>query len=219
MNFVKKTFFSALYSCSMQVLTAIKLSCIFGTKLAFFSLNQCLTPVMGFFAGTQQNIVIFCIRTLIALCWTGLGFCSFTYHLPTLAGTLFLTTNSRMLRVSLPLLSIILFMVHPVGAKSVLYCVYWLPPLIMSIKMPRSIFLQALASTLTTHAIGSTLWLYSHQTDPLFWHSLLSIVWLERVLFACCMTTAYYGVMYTRVRLNQLGSTSSAPWVTKRSVV
>ncbi len=203
MNLAKKTFFSTLYGLFMQGLTGIKLSFILGSKLAFFSLNQCLTPVMGFFAGTKENILIFGVRTALAFFWTGMGVAAFTYHLPTLSGTLYLTTTSKILRSTVPLLCILLFIAHPVGAASIWYTLYWFPPLLMSLKLPRSIFLRSLASTLTTHAVGSTMWLYSHQTDPLFWHSLVSTVWIERLLFASCMTAAYYGVTYAATRLNQ----------------
>ncbi len=219
MNLAKKTFFSILYGLFMQGLTSIKLSFILGSKLAFFSLNQCLTPVIGFFAGTKENILIFGARTAITFFWTGMGVAAFTYHLPTLSGTLYLTTTSRIVRAAVPLACILLFIAHPVGSASIVYTLYWFPLLLMSFKLPQSIFLRSLASTLTTHAVGSTLWLYSHQTDPLFWHSLISIVWIERLLFASCMTAAYYGVTYAQARLNRhTKELQASAFTTKRSL-
>ena len=201
MSFLRRTSFALVYALCMQALTGVKLCFILGSKMAFFSFNQCLTPVMGFFTGTTHNLLIFGFRTAFAFFTMDITLSACTYHLPTLSGTLYLTTHSRIVRLALPLLCIIFFIMHPVGAKSMLYTVYWIPPVLMAFYKPRSIFLQAVGSTLTTHAVGSVFWLYTHQTNPLFWHSLLSVVWMERLLFALFMTATYYGATacYTRV--------------------
>lgn len=220
MSHLKKIIFAAVYTACMHALTSIKLCFIFGSKLAFFSFNQCLTPVSGFFLGTKHNAIIFVLRTALASWTIGLTFAALTYHLPTLGGTIYLTTRYPLLRLGVPLLCILLFIAHPVGAPSALYTLYWLPPCIMALSMPQSIFLRSLASTLTTHAVGSVFWLYTHQTDVLFWHSLLTVVWIERLLFASFMTAAYYGVIYASKMFNySIKNSVAASSLATRSIV
>lgn len=199
----KKIIFAGLYTIGMHLLTALKLSFILGSKMAWFSLNQCLTPVMGFFAGVPESLLVFALRSGIAIFFKGLSFYAFIYHLPTFCGTLYLATGNRIIRLGIPLACAIFFIEHPVGAASTSITLYWILPILMSFKMPRSIFLRALASTLTTHAVGSTLWLYTHPTNPAFWHALHSVIWLERLLFAACMTAAYYAVVYVHSKIRR----------------
>lgn len=203
MNLTKKTFFSVLYAISMKMLTGIKLSFILGSQFSFFSLNQCLTPLSGMFGGPAIQVLIFMARSFIHMATFGLGIGSFMYHIPTLSGALYLSSSSRLIRALPTAVCIALFLLHPVGAACWFYTLYWMPPLFLSMFTLRSIFLRSLGSTLTTHAIGSILWLYSHHTEPAFWYSLATIVWLERLIFALFLTSAYYGILCVKNMLSQ----------------
>lgn len=191
MSFIKRALLPILHAISMQILSWIPMAGMLGTKAAFFSVGHCLSPLIGFFSGVGSSFLVYSVRTLfhfIAL--PSLGAC--TYYIPTLCGTLYLATNSRLIKFLIPSSCMILFLLHPTGQESGLYTLYWIAPLILSILPIRSIFLSALASTLTTHAVGSTLWLYTHQTDVLFWHALISVVWFERLTYALSITAGYY---------------------------
>ena len=178
----------------MNLLTPFKLCMIAGSSWSFFTLNQCLTPVIGFFIGTPQAIFVFLSKTLITIFVGSYGLSAALLHIPTLFGTLYITTQSRTIKCLIPLTCILLFVIHPVGATVAAYTLYWVPPVLISCMSRRSIFLQALASTLTTHAVGTIFWLYMHSTHTLFWTQLLSVVWIERLLFALSMTAAYYAI-------------------------
>ncbi len=113
-----------------------------------------------------------------------------------IGGTLYLTLRHRLVKALLPALCMLAFMAHPVGHIAWYYSLYWLIPLTISLLKPRSIFLQSLACTFFMHALGSTLWLYTHPTNALFWYGLMPLVPLERILFASIMTAGYYGITW-----------------------
>lgn len=189
----------------VTALTSLKLSFIHGSSWAFFSLNQNLTPAFGFFFGPWATIFLFISKTcILLLSGTMFGLPLLCHHLPTLSGGLYLTSTNRLFKVSIPLLCMVLFVCHPIGFQSMVYTLYWVTPIVAAFYVPRSFFLRSLASTLTIHAVGSTLWLYTHSTNPLFWHSLLPVVAVERLLFAMIMTAAYYGLKSAAHCVNRL---------------
>ncbi len=160
-------------------------------KIPIIWLASSISPVIGFFSNTQTVLSVYLLRTaLLAIFSKSIGI--YFFHVPTLCGSLYLSSSSKLLKASLPVFAILLFLLHPVGLLSWTYTLYWFPPLLLTFFAQRSIFIQALSSTLVTHAIGSVLWLHSHQTTPAYWHALHSVVWLERLLCALLLTASYY---------------------------
>ncbi len=156
-----------------------------------YSLTACFTPIVGFFVKPHTCLTLFGLRTVLSLI-TG----SFSWYLPTLAGSLVLSSQSRVLSTMIPLLCIGLFLLHPVGSLSWQYTLYWLIPMGLSLSSQPSIFTRALISTYTTHAVGSVLWLYTHVTTPVYWHTLIAQVWFERLAYALILTGSYYVITY-----------------------
>lgn len=156
-----------------------------------FVLTACLAPLVGFFTTSRNSLTFFGLRTALALI-TG----SFSCYVPTLAGSFVLSSQSRLLSALIPLSCIGLFILHPTGAASWLYTLYWLIPIGLSILTQPSLFTRALISTYTTHAVGSVIWLYTHNTTPLYWHALIAHVWLERFAYAAILTGSYYVISY-----------------------
>ena len=187
MSFYKKC--SLLGTLILHVMQHTSL--FFPLKAAF--LSSCFTPLLGFFASSSAGIFLYSIRTLLLFAVTP-QIASLWHYLPTLAGILYLTSRSSMVRVGIPLACILLFIAHPVGRESFLYTFYWIPPVIGGFFTIKSAFLRALASTLTTHAVGSTFWIYTHTSIPAYWHALIGVVWAERLLIACIITASYYTI-------------------------
>lgn len=212
---IKKIFCSMIYALSLTSLSWLKLSFIIGSKIAFFSINQCFTLVPGFFGGPLQNIVIFMVKTLMTLCTSSWSIAALAYHVPTLSGALWLASENRLIKISIPLGCMVLFIAHPVGALVPYYILYWILPCVLpcinQLKLSHSIFIRALASTLTCHAVGSVLWLYSHHTDAAFWNSLIPVVWIERLLFATIITAAYYGVWVLKKKVSDIKTIATHP--------
>ena len=178
----------------LKGLSRIPVSLFVESKAIAFSLSSCLAPLIGFFSGVSSAAIVYVTRTIYAVLVTqSMG--SSLLHLPTLSGTLYLTTESRLVKALIPLTCILLFLAHPVGCSAWTYTLYWIPPLVLSFLPMRSIFLRSLTCTLATHAVGSTIWLYTHPTTALYWHSLIGIVWIERLISALILTTGYYTIL------------------------
>ena len=91
----------------------------------------------------------------------------------------------------IPLACIALFWLHPVGQKAWYYALYWLIPLVASLKKDRLIF-NALGATFTAHAVGSTAFLYTvNAMTPEMWLALVPVVFMERMMFAVGIWVSY----------------------------
>lgn len=122
-------------------------------------------------------------------------------HLPTLAGAFYLyafTNNSRSARflsALVPLLCFILFALHPVGSQALPYTWLWIFPCIITFKNTHTVWLQALGSTLSAHAVGSVIWLYCvGPHSPEAWLALMPLVIVERLCLAAGLTVGICAV-------------------------
>lgn len=197
-----------------ELLKPFKISFIVGSKAAFFSLSQCSFPLLGKF-GAKTVFSAYLLRSLYAFL-KGFGiYSTLLYHIPTLAGALYLSTSSKLFRVALPLICITLFVTHPVGRFAAPYALYWLIPIVVPF-LPQRFFFEALGSTFTTHAVGSIIWLYTRNLDAASWNGLISVVWAERLVFAVAMTIVYYGIK----RVGRIANSVARIWhrVSKRGV-
>lgn len=201
-----KRLLELISALTFELCKAGKLSLIIGSRAAFFSVTQ-VSPVIGFFTGTVSSGMIFGIRTLLTLCLHNFGlFTSLLYHIPTFCGTFYISSQSKISKIAIPLLCMFLFIIHPVGNQAYLYTAYWLIPIAIALLNGRSIFIQALGSTFTTHAVGSVIWLYTYTLNATTWNALISIVWAERLLFAAAMTLCYYAILYIKVAITELAN-------------
>jgi hypothetical protein len=186
----------AAFAC--ELLKPLKISFIVGSKMAFFSLAQCTFPLIGFYGGMRSVGIAFGARTLYAFA-SGVGlYAGLFYHIPTLCGSFYLGTSSKLVRIALPLTCMVLFVAHPIGGQAWGYTLYWLIPMLAALIPHRSFFITALGTTFTMHAVGSVLWLYTRQLDPSVWYGLTGIVWAERIVFAACMTALHYSITFIR---------------------
>jgi hypothetical protein len=180
-----------------HLLTQCKVSFIIGSHAAFFSATQWYTPLLGRYGGSTYSIVYYLLRTLhMVLAKGSFSLAGLTYYIPTLIGGLYsdlLVTNSMLKRTAMALVCMacmVLFCCHEVGGQAWAYTLFWLIPIAVTQLAQPTVFLQALASTLATHAVGSVFWLYSNPMTPQVWLSLIPVVCLERFVFAVGITLA-----------------------------
>jgi len=216
---MKKIFKTGAYSVSIATLFTLLFECarygkinfIIGSSSAFFSLNHCITPLVGAssnFLGAAA--IIFCLRmmmnntahTLPAL---------LAYHIPSFFGAIaFSTINNdrntalfkRLLLGAILLLCTALFIIHPIGYSAALYTALWLIPAVLLCIPTKNPFVHALISTFVTHAVGSVIWLYMFTTQsPEMWIYIMPIALIERIIFASGATICYYSmrVLYSLV--------------------
>jgi hypothetical protein len=191
------TFFTIVLTGFVNVTSLIKISHIVGSYASFFSINQCITPLSGFFGNVNSCTTLFACRAFFKFFKVGTYSIPLTaYHIPTFFASLYVSllrmqTRNRweqslfiLICLLSPLLCMALFLVHPVGSQAALYTIYWIIPPLVALSKTRSLFLQALGTTCTAHAFGSVIQLYTHSLHPKILISLIPQVALERLFFA-----------------------------------
>lgn len=89
-----------------------------------------------------------------------------------------------------PLLAILLFVLHPVGAEAWYYSLYWVVP-VAAYFLPNNLFLRSLGSSFMAHAVGSIAFLYTFPTVPTYWVALIPVVAMERLIFASGIAVSF----------------------------
>lgn len=173
----------------------IKISFICGSHTGLFSLSHCLSPLIGLFGGSIGAVILLTLRTVFKLSFaTAASSVLLSCHIPSFCAALYLALTKKnnkittTLAATLPLVCMILFCLHPVGAQAWAYSLFWIIPIAVATVSHRSFFLHALGSTFTAHAAGSVIWLYlGLVTIPATWLALIPVVICERLLFSMGM--------------------------------
>jgi hypothetical protein len=171
----------------------VKIVPIVGSHCSFFSLTDALTPLTGAL-GIGVGIVAILIRTGLTFFKISVAIMAPVYHLPGFFASASWTYPNFFMKVGLPFLCMVLFVIHPFGFYAAPYALYWLIPMVIYFSGKKAIFLQALSSTFIAHAVGSVIWLYAKSLPTAVWLELIPVVVFERLLYAACMTLVYYGV-------------------------
>jgi hypothetical protein len=173
-----------------------------GSDVVLFSGLTFMPPLIARFS----TRFLFCFIVGLAIAAQMCGFSVFsTFGLPTITASLcwvFCFHNKRSfftsfaLRVLIPVLCILLFVFHPVGASAFWYVGYWLIPIVLLFIERRTIHSfriihVALTSALSAHAVGSVIWLYTMPSTPQFWLHLIPVVAIERVVVTLGMLGVY----------------------------
>ena len=193
------SFFNAvIFNALIKITSIYKISFIVGSHLAFFSLAMVTVPLSGAFTGILGSVLTFCLRVLISLFFTH----SFSLHLlafyiPGLFGSLYWAISSKYLKVLPSLICIILFLIHPIGCQAAVYSLFWLFPIAANFYWKETLFVHALGSTFTMHAVGSIIWLYTIGLSPDAWLMLIPVVIVERLLFASSMVIVHRIIEWT----------------------
>lgn len=172
---------------------AFKLNTIVGLVSGAFSWSHCVMPLIGCFFGVGASSLMFFSILMIK----SFGFMHYAYYgLPTFAASLVWSPIHKVLRIGVPALCMVLFLIHPVGRLAMPYTFYWFIPMVAAFVSEKKGFITALASTFTAHAVGSVLHLYLiNAMTPAAWLSLIPQVAVERLVFALGMYVVYGVVM------------------------
>ena len=177
-----------LYLASYFKITGVQ-----GSFSSFFSLAHIIAPLVGAFAGISGSLAVFGSSFIIRL--ISMPFISIVnpfYHLPSLCASLYWAGSRAVIRVGVPLLCMALFIAHPIGWHAAPYALFWLIPIAIHFLGRQQLFLTALGSTFTAHAVGSVVYLYIiNPMTPQAWLALIPIVPFERLLFASGMVIVY----------------------------
>jgi len=202
-NYLKKLSHIGLISSLIKMASFFKVSFIVGSYVAFFSATSMIMPLTGLFGGIGSSSGVFFVSMIIRLlCIGSLPFKYLAYHIPGLFAAFYLGSSSWLVRLLVPIVCMVLFMMHPVGALAFPYALYWLIPVGLYWVKRKPFFLEALGSTFTAHAVGSVIWIYATPTSVVFWYGLLPVVLVERLLFATGMVLVCQFVQYAQKKLS-----------------
>lgn len=174
-------------SLGVIMLSSYAFSNILGSTKAYFGISNILLPALTYATGIAGNI--------LGLCYVGIkmgtGKILVTKGLPTLAALWSIQTRSsywkaKLINIVVPVAAMIAFVLHPTGAAAYSYTFFWLIPITAELMKSKNnnLFLDQLIATFVAHAVGSVIWLYTIPTTPATWTSLLTIVPVERIIFA-----------------------------------
>lgn len=194
-NIIKGLFCGSLAKfCSL-----VKVSYIVGSYAAFFSLSQCIVPLMGAYAGLSGSL-LFCLLGMAAR-WVIAPiavFKLFAFYVPGMIAGFTWIKEYRFVQVVVPVICMALFLIHPVGGAAWVYTLYWVLPVALYYSAINSVFAQSVASTFVAHAVGSTIWLYADPMSASVWIGLIPVVAYERLLLAVGMIIAYHAIAYVQ---------------------
>lgn len=203
-NFLSKFIRTLLSYLFLELLSCLKFNYIVGSRRLFFSAINCTAgPVVRGFHGLGA-FALFVTRRLCSFYIFGGGlFNPLVYYIPTLISSAYWFSSSKLIRLGLPMLCMVLFVVHPLGNQVFIYSWFWFIPMVIHYIPYRAVFLEALGTTFLAHAIGSVLWLYLVPMPAAYWIGLIPVVVVERLLFASGMTMVYYGSSWMGQKLEK----------------
>ena len=171
----------------LHVISFFKVNCMIGAGTAYFSGVNIVGPLLGAWYGLAGAASILGARVVFKSIFNNMVFTPLVYHIPNICAASYWMPGKRALKIAIPAVCMILFLVHPVGIQAWFYTSFWLIPMALSLVPGRSLFLTALGSTFTAHAVGSVLWLYWIPMAPETFALLMPIVPFERLAYASGM--------------------------------
>lgn len=191
-----RSLISTLGTCiTAKLLSFFKISIVIGSQWAMLSGVGMALPLIGLFGGALMSTLFFGVS--IGLRYLFFGISSFSilaFYVPGWCASLYMTSSHWMIRLLLPALCMVLFVIHPVGNSAWLYAMYWLIPSAVYLSKRTHIFYQALGATFTAHAVGSVIWLYTVGMTADVWLGLIPIVACERLAYAAGMVVIYHAI-------------------------
>ena len=187
-----------LFTLLVKCASVFKVSFIMGSYVAFFSATSIIVPLAGAFSGVAGSCIVFALGLAAKLFFGGkvLSLKFLAFIVPGFCASLYWGSRSALIRVLVPLLCMLAFIVHPAIGAGWVYSLYWLVPVALYFIGKRNLFIEALGSTFTAHAVGSVIWQYAAPMAPQVWLGLMPVVLIERLLFATGMVVAYHVISY-----------------------
>jgi len=184
------------FYAGIKMAALLKMSYIIGSEMAFFSATNVLHPIGGKMLGVSGSFLWFVLTCAVRLGSGASMYLSIIYGLPGFCAALYMARSHMLIRLILPLICMILFIVHPVGLYAAPYAFYWLIPVVLYFVNKQSFFKDVLGATFVAHAVGSVAWLYLIPMPVSYWWGLIPIVAVERLSFATAAVLVYSGYMY-----------------------
>lgn len=187
-----KNYFLFLASVLMVFIAKfIPFSSILGSQYAFFSASTIFALIV------TRHVSLWTL-SLFLIPFQGFSISSIFIFLmnrmPLFFASWFYARSGQLLSLVISCLCFGLFIYHPIGLQAWPYAVYWLIPVLIYASGNNNIFLKALSAVFVAHAVGSAVWIYTHDMTPEFWLALIPIVAVERLIMALSVTLVEHGI-------------------------
>mgnify|MGYP001610837004 CR=1 FL=1 len=187
----KLLFFVLFVSLGLAALQ-VPLVHLAGSK-AQFTLFDSFGPVAGAFLGSLPGAAAVLIMQITNFLMHGsqvLDAGSIIRFIPMMFATLYFAKQNK-LNWIVPVFAILVFNLHPVGRSVWYYSMFWLIPVVCYFWQDKFILARSLGATFMAHAAGGAIWIWVFHLPESVWISLIPIVIVERLLFACGMAVCY----------------------------
>jgi hypothetical protein len=186
----QKLFFIIIFTILSLIAFQIPISKIIGSSQSF-TLFELLAPIGGMFLGPLFGALsAFFVRFInIILFKQSLDLLTIIRFLPAVLAAAYFGLKTKKTSLIFPV-CIILFLLNPIGRQAWLYSMIWLIPFVASFFKKRLI-LNSLGATFTSHAVGSTIFLYAFGLTPAVWLALIPVVFVERGIFTVGIWFSY----------------------------
>lgn len=178
----QKIFFVIIFTILSLIAFQIPISKIIGSSQSF-TLFELLAPIGGMFLGPLfGGLSAFFVRLInIVLLRQSLDLLTVIRFLPAVLAAAYFGMKTKKTALIFPI-CIVLFLLNPIGRQAWLYPMIWLIPFFASFGKKRLV-LNSLGATFTSHAVGSTIFLYAFGLTPQIWLALIPVVFIERGIF------------------------------------
>ncbi len=179
----RKILFSIIFTVLGLLAFQVSISKIVGSSQSF-TLFELLGPTGGMFLGPVLGAAstLFVRLLNIAIFHQKLDLLTIIRFLPAILAAVYFGLKTKKTAIVFPV-CIALFLLNPIGRQAWLYAAIWLIPFVATFFKKRLI-LNSLGATFTAHAVGSVIFLYTFGLTPAVWMSLISVVFIERGVFA-----------------------------------
>ena len=186
----KKLIFALIFIVVGFILLQIPVNQLAGSKVSF-TLFDMFAPVTGAFLGPILGIASVLTITVGNFFFSGGEFStgSIIRLFPILFAVYYFAKKDRS-NIIVPALAILAFWANPVGREVWYYALFWFIPIAAYFRRD-ILFVRALGSTFTAHAVGGALWIWFIGLPSSVWISLIPIVAVERLLFAAGISLSY----------------------------
>lgn len=193
-NFRKNLTFVIFFFLLGLIALNIPFTSLLGANVRF-TLYDFLAPTAGIYLATLPGILtVFLIQLVNFLIHpdslTGIG--SLIRLFPVLFAVYYFS-QKRSVNLLIPLLSMLIFNLHPIGRSAWQYSLLWLIP-VMAHYFRKNLLLRSLGATFTAHAVGGALWVWAFGLSREMWLALIPQTLMERALMAGGISVSFFAL-------------------------
>ena len=193
---IKLGIFLVLFAVLSLIFYNIDLTYVVGDESQSFTLFQFIGPVSAAFVSPILAIImILLVEGVQKVLINDFTFSAFSVarFIPMLAAAYYfgVVKKDKRFGIVIPVLGMLLFWMHPIGAQAWGYALLWLIPIVATVFATKHLLLRSLGATFQAHVVGSVAFLYTIGMPAEAWWALIPIVLVERGMFAAGISITY----------------------------